>query len=237
MSIVDLVLSPTASWVLTDSAISDVPAGVMASGVTSDPAEAARSAFASRPAGPPARSLGEVNKVCLLPRARLAVTGSGHGWMQWWFHAELMLADPGGIMEVVDAAPARLRSLARAFPAGGAEVAVYNAVLAGWCDRRGRAVAYALCSGDGFRPVELPDGTALCPTVSTDDPAYAELYRLSTLAGEGREAAERFLLAAARNQVGAYERGLFGGGIALGGTLRLAEVTARGVDVRVVGEG
>jgi hypothetical protein len=44
-------------------------------------------------------------------------------------------------------------------------------------------------------------------------------------------------VAAAANQLRSFRAGLYGGGLALGGPLRLAEVTERGVVCREVGEG
>ena len=93
-----------------------------------------------------------------------------------------------------------------------------------------------LGSADGSPPSPLPDRHALGPTVSTADPDYPELYELSTRVGEGREAAETFLLAAAANQMRTFRRGLYGGGLALGGPLRLAEVAERGLESWEVGE-
>ena len=104
-------------------------------------------------------------------------------------------------------------------------------------DRAGRAGACSLGSADGFGPSPLPDGHALGPTVAVDDPDYPELYGLSTRVGEGREVAEAFLVAAAANQLRSFRAGLYGGGMALGGPLRLAEVAERGVGCREVGEG
>ena len=135
---------------------------------------------------------------------------------------------------MLDAAPARLREIFAACP--DPSPVVYTALLAGWSTRAGRAVAYTLASSDRFEPAPLPDGQALCPTVSTAAPDYPRLYELSTRAGKGRKLAEAFLLAAAANQMRTFRRGLYGGGMAFGGPLRLAEVAERGLESWEVGE-
>ena len=178
--------------------------------------------------------MGRVDKFLVLPRGWMVAAGTGRWWVlrTWW--DELRRADPDGLMEVVDAALARLRTLVAAYPGEGEAAAI--AVLLGWDTRRERVAGYALASGDGFAPVEMPDGTGTTPTPSTADRDYARLYELSTRVGEGREAAEAFLLAAVANQLRTFVAGGYAAGFAAGGPLRLAEVTERGVECREVGE-
>lgn len=55
--------------------------------------------------------------------------------------------------------------------------------------------------------------------------------------GEGREAAEAFLVAAVRNQLQAFAREAYGDGVAPGGALRLGEVRECAVECWKVEEG
>lgn len=171
-------------------------------------------------------------KFFVLPHLHMVVGGAGDfGVIATWaaiVNAAGYLLDTNGVDQV---APECLRQLADITNLS-MPMSVFHV---GWAQEGDKPVGFLYASGDGFSSTAMSLGHSLCPAPNPDDEEYGVLHGMWTEAATGGDIAlaERFHVAVAENQYRAYQAGLFGQGLGIGGQLHTARIDREGISVRV----
>lgn len=226
-----LILSVTADRVVisSDSAVAQ-PLGVPLEGETSEDPAALALAFADpdRPVYPPAPTSYR-RKIAVLGDRRRIVAGAGK--VLPVVAAAGILAMSGGcrLEDELGKLVADLTKLSEVTPAGASAGLV---VVATWEEGVG-AVAYALASGNAWRPLRLGIGHAASPMPHPSIDGYPDLFdRFMAPPGDDVEQLHRDLALA---QSEAARRGLYKAGPTIGGDLWMATVDRDGARQSVIG--
>lgn len=229
MTILNITVTADRVVISSDSAVAQ-PVGVPLEGETSEDPAALALAFADpdHPVFPPAPTSYR-RKIAVLPERRRIVAGAGMVLPVIVATGILALWGGGSIEDELGELFAGLTKLGEVAPAGASSGMV---VVGAWEPDLG-AVAYALASGTGWRPLQLGIGHAAMPLPHSSISGYADLFRrFMAPPGDDVEQLHRDL---ADNQAAAARRGLYRAGPAIGGELWMGTVDRQGAHQRVIG--
>lgn len=180
---------------------------------------------------------GQIGKLHALPALRLVVGSSGSMHLAAHWVEMLGKAHLADMAEINTQAPAMMRHLFSQAPSALREIGLV-VCHAGHDPVAGRYYGIIFDCRRDFEPIEIDEnaGHFLQPgALLPDHPTYQTIEALRDAALAGEDLAE-FHIALAQNQHAAWQRGMFPDGTGIGGRVRLAVVTAQGIEVKAITE-